>query len=424
MKINDDIIIGIIGLGYVGLPLAILFAERYKTIGFDTNSLKVEQLNSCYDQMGEFSSEELANAFESGFICSNQAEVLQKCNVYIITVPTPVDNNKKPEFDSLINACRIIAEYITIGNVVILESTVYPGVTEDICGSIFGAKELELNRDYYLGYSPERINPGDKEHSVRNIRKIVSGSNEEITKFIAALYGSVISAGVYVTPDIKTAEAAKVIENTQRDINIAFVNELSKIFSAKSIDTYEVLKAASTKWNFLNFKPGLVGGHCIGVDPYYLAEFAIQNKYYPEIILAGRNVNESMSQHIVNRLIKELICKSINVSYSKILIAGLTFKEGCRDIRNSKAVDLYHHLKEYNIQVDVYEPNAEPSDIIKTYDVTPIQSLEGLKYDAIIVAVAHEEFRNINWNLYLNPNSIIFDVKNILTNSYNNRITL
>lgn len=424
MEINNDIFIGIIGLGYVGLPLAILFSERYKTIGFDTDSLKIKQLTNLYDKMGEFSSKELAHAFNSGFICSDQAEVLQQCNVYIITVPTPVDDNKKPEFDRLKNACTIIAEYIENGNVVILESTVYPGVTEDICGSIFRAKGLELNVDYYLGYSPERINPGDQEHNIRNIRKIVSGSNEKATKFIANLYGSVISAGIYVTPDIKTAEAAKVIENAQRDINIAFVNELSKIFSANSIDTYEVLKAASTKWNFLNFKPGLVGGHCIGVDPYYLAEFAIRNNYYPEIILAGRNVNESMSQHIVNRLIKELICKSIDVSRSKILVAGMTFKEGCRDIRNSKAVDLYHHLREYNIQVDVYEPHAEPSDIIKTYDITPIQSLDGLKYDAIIIAVAHEEFCNMDWSLYLNPKSIIFDVKNKLTNSYNNKITL
>ncbi|MBQ3594884.1 MAG: nucleotide sugar dehydrogenase [Bacteroidales bacterium] len=424
METNDNIIVGIIGLGYVGLPLALLFSERYKTIGFDTDCFKIKQLNDLHDQMGEFSSEELACAFNSGFICSDQTEVLRKCNVYIITVPTPVDNNKKPQFDCLINACKIIAEYIENGNVVILESTVYPGVTEDICGSIFGAKGLELNIDYYLGYSPERINPGDKVHTIRNIRKIVSGSNDKVAKFIADLYGSVISAGIYVAPDIKTAEAAKVIENTQRDINIAFVNELSKIFSAKSIDTYEVLKAASTKWNFLNFKPGLVGGHCIGVDPYYLAEFAIKNKYYPEIILAGRNVNESMSQYIVNRLIKELICKSIDVPHSKILVAGLTFKEGCRDIRNSKAADLYYLLREYNIQVDVYEPHAECSDIIKTYDIIPVQSLNGLKYDAIIIAVAHKDFCNIDWSLHLNPKSIIFDVKNILTNSYNNKITL
>ena len=366
----------------------------------------------------------MESAFKSGFECSANSEILKLCNVYIITVPTSVDDKKKPQFDCLEKACYTVAKYIKKGDFVILESTVYPGITENLCGSIFSKKGFNLNSEYYLGYSPERINPGDKNNTVKDIQKIVSGSNKQAKEFIANLYGSVIPAGVYEAPDIKTAEAAKVIENTQRDINIAFVNELSKIFSAKEIDTYEVLKAASTKWNFLNFKPGLVGGHCIGVDPYYLAEFAMQNNYYPEMILADRNVNESMSLHVTTQLIKRMIRQSIDISKSKILISSFTFKEGCRDIRNSKAADLYYHLKEYNINVDVYEPNVDLVDIINTYNIMPIQSLDNLKYDAIIVTVVHVEFQNMDWSLYLKPNSVIFDVKGVLMKSYNNKMTL
>lgn len=424
METKVDIRIGVIGLGYVGLPLAILFSERYKTVGYDTDIRKIEQLHQCYDKMGEISSEQLKSSFESGFDCSTDSQILKSCNIYIITVPTPIDDKKKPLFNSLEKACHTIANYIKKGDVVILESTVYPGITENLCCSIFSKKGFILNADYYLGYSPERINPGDKNNTVKDIKKIVSGSTLQARKFIADLYSSVIPAGVYEAPDIKTAEAAKVIENTQRDINIAFVNELSKIFSSNNIDTYEVLKAASTKWNFLNFKPGLVGGHCIGVDPYYLAEYAMLNNYYPEIILAGRNVNESMSLHITTQLIKQMIHQSIDVSKSKILIAGLTFKEGCRDIRNSKAADIYYHLKEYNINVDVYEPHVNHIDIINTYNIMPIQSLEGVEYDAIILAVAHEEFQIVDWNLYLKPNSVIYDVKGVLPNLYKNKITL
>ena len=394
--------IGIIGLGYVGLPLSVAFAEKYKVIGFDINSLRINELNSGHDSTLEIQDDFLKSVLDTdnfkeiGLHITTKKEILNDCNVYIVTVPTPTDKHNRPVLFPLIKASETIAEFLKKGDIVIYESTVYPGVTEDemvpVLEKISG---LVYNVDFFCGYSPERINPGDKEHTVTNILKVTSGSTPEIANVIDELYKSVITAGTFKASSIKVAEAAKVIENSQRDINIAFVNELSKIFNLIGIDTHEVLEAASTKWNFINFKPGLVGGHCIGVDPYYLTHKAESLGYNPEIILAGRRMNDGMASFVSSQLIKLLAQQNIKINQSKILILGLSFKEDCPDIRNTKVVDIISELQEFNCKVSVYDPWVDKFSAKKEYDIALVDKLETNKYDGIIIAVAHKQFKKL-----------------------------
>jgi len=415
LKMND-IKIAVIGLGYVGLPLARLFSTKYKTIGFDINKARVAELMEGYDSTLEIESDLLNKAFAKGFVCSTNIEDIKDCNFYIVTVPTPVDRNNRPDLTPLLKASETIGKVISKGDIVVYESTVYPGATEEDCIPVVErVSGLHFNVDFFAGYSPERINPGDKEHTVEKIKKVTSGSTPEAAEIIDAVYRSVITAGTHLAPTIKVAEAAKVIENSQRDINIAFVNELAKIFNLMKIDTNAVLEAAGTKWNFLPFKPGLVGGHCIGVDPFYLAQKAQEYGYHPEIILAGRRLNDSMGKYVAIEVVKLMIKKGIQIKGAKVLMLGITFKENCPDIRNTKAIDIYHELLEYDIDVEVYDPWAKPEEVQHEYDIKTINEYpEGHGYNAIILAVAHNEFMVINFKQLKEQGCIIYDVKGMV----------
>ena len=406
----------VIGLGYVGLPLARLFSTKYPTIGFDLNQGRVEALMAGHDATLEVADDLLQDAIQNhGFKCTTQLDEIRDCNFYIVAVPTPVDEDKKPDLTPLYGASTTVGKVIGKGDVVVYESTVYPGVTEDECVPVVEkVSGLKLNVDFYAGYSPERINPGDKEHTVEKIKKVTSGSTPEIGKYIDEVYSSVIAAGTHLAPSIKVAEAAKVIENSQRDINIAFVNELSKIFNKMGIDTLDVLEAAGTKWNFLPFRPGLVGGHCIGVDPYYLAQCAQRHGYNPEIILAGRRMNDSMGEYVAHETIKLMLKKGIQVLGAEVLILGFTFKENCPDVRNTKVIDIYRALQEYNLNISVYDPWANPAIVEKEYGIKISNECPNKKFDAAIAAVAHKEFKDLNIEQHLKDLHIIFDVKGTL----------
>ena len=403
----------VIGLGYVGLPLARLFSTKYETIGFDMNQKRVDALMQGHDATLEVADNLLQEAINKhGFKCTTSLEDIKDCNFYIVAVPTPVDADNNPDLMPLYGASTTVGKVISKGDVVVYESTVYPGVTEDECIPVVEkVSGLKMNVDFYAGYSPERINPGDKQHTVENIKKVTSGSTPEIGKYINDIYSSVIKAGTHLAPSIKVAEAAKVIENSQRDINIAFVNELSKIFAKMGIDTLDVLEAAGTKWNFLPFRPGLVGGHCIGVDPYYLAQCAQRYGYNPEIILAGRRMNDSMGEYVATETIKLMLKKGIQVLGSRLLLLGFTFKENCPDVRNTKVIDIYHTLKEYNIDIVVYDPWASPAIAKCEYGIDIVNDLPTEKFDAAIAAVAHKKFEDIDVLSLLKDKHVIFDVK-------------
>lgn len=403
----------VIGLGYVGLPLARLFSTKYETIGFDMNQKRVDALMQGHDATLEVADNLLQEAINKhGFKCTTSLEDIKDCNFYIVAVPTPVDADNNPDLTPLYGASTTVGKVISKDDVVVYESTVYPGVTEDECIPVVEkVSGLKMNVDFYAGYSPERINPGDKQHTVENIKKVTSGSTPEIGKYINDIYSSVIKAGTHLAPSIKVAEAAKVIENSQRDINIAFVNELSKIFAKMGIDTLDVLEAAGTKWNFLPFRPGLVGGHCIGVDPYYLAQCAQRYGYNPEIILAGRRMNDSMGEYVATETIKLMLKKGIQVLGSRLLLLGFTFKENCPDVRNTKVIDIYHALKEYNIDIVVYDPWACPVIAKREYGIDIVNDLPTEKFDAAIAAVAHKKFEDIDVLSLLKDKHVIFDVK-------------
>ncbi|MFR2524520.1 nucleotide sugar dehydrogenase [uncultured Alistipes sp.] len=405
----------VIGLGYVGLPLARLFSTKYPTVGFDMNADRVKALMAGHDATLEVSDELLQSAIRNGFVCTSDIEAIRDCNFYVVAVPTPVDGNNNPDLTPLYKASETVGRVIAAGDIVVYESTVYPGVTEDECIPVVErVSGLRFNRDFFAGYSPERINPGDKLHTVEKIRKVTSGSTPETGRRIDAVYASVIEAGTHLAPSIKVAEAAKVIENSQRDINIAFVNELSKIFCRLGIDTADVLEAAATKWNFLPFKPGLVGGHCIGVDPYYLAQCAQRHGYNPEIILAGRRMNDGMGEYVASQVVKLMLKKGIQVLGSHILILGITFKENCPDVRNTKVVDIIRALREYNVNVTIYDPWANPGAVKREYGLDIETELPANRYEAIVLAVAHEKFRDIRIGELKAENAVVYDVKNML----------
>ncbi len=414
-------IIGIIGLGYVGLPLAVEFAKKYKTIGFDINKKRVSELNKGKDLTLEVDNSDLKSVLISkknssiGLDLTFESSKLNECNYYIVTVPTPTDKYKRPILTPLRESSKTIAALINKGDTVIYESTVYPGVTEDECVPILEKiSGLKFNKDFFVGYSPERINPGDKDRTVTKIKKVTSGSNPNAAKNIDNLYKSVICAGTHLAPSIKVAEAAKVIENAQRDINIAFVNELAKIFNLLDIDTNEVLTAAATKWNFLPFKPGLVGGHCIGVDPYYLAQKAQEVGYHPEIILAGRRLNDSMGPYVAGEVVKIMLKNNIQVNDSQVLVLGITFKENCPDIRNTKVVDVIYNLQEFGSNVTIFDPWANKKEVLNEYSLKIVNNLPNKQFDAIVLAVAHNLFLEINFDKIKKRNSIVYDVKGIL----------
>ena len=411
--------IAIIGLGYVGLPLAVAFSNKYQVLGFDIDSSRIEELNSGIDSTLEISNEELKYALldrgKKGLILTSELDRLKDIDIFIVTVPTPIDKNNRPILTPLIKASETVGRSLKKGAIVIYESTVYPGVTEDECVPILEKESnLLFNKDFFCGYSPERINPGDKEHTITKIKKVTSGSNKEVGIEVDTLYKSIITAGTHLASSIKVAEAAKVIENAQRDINIAFVNELAKIFNKLEIDTHDVLEAAGSKWNFLPFKPGLVGGHCIGVDPYYLAQKAQEVGYHPEIILSGRRLNDSMPEYIATEVLKLMVQNEIPVKDSKVLMLGITFKENCPDIRNTKAMEVYTCLKNFHMDVDVYDPWASPEEVKKEYGLAVITSLEGEKYDVIIHTVAHKEFLELNYKALKKKKGVIYDVKGSL----------
>ena len=414
-----DKIISIIGLGYVGLPLAVVFAKKYKVIGFDINKSRIGELKKGYDRTLEISEDELKSV---DIKYTSNIKDLKEANIHIITVPTPIDKHKNPDLTPLIKASKSIGTILKKGDIVIYESTVFPGCTEEVCIPMLEKKsKLVFNKDFFAGYSPERINPGDKEKTVTKIIKVTSGSNEKTAKEINDLYASIIEAGTHLAPSIKVAEAAKVIENAQRDINIAFINELALIFDKLNLDTLDVLKAAGTKWNFLPFKPGLVGGHCIGVDPYYLAYKAKEVGYHPQIILAGRRTNDNMGIFVANKVVKLMIKKSLIINKSKTLILGITFKENCPDIRNSRVIDVIHELKEFGCDVDIYDPLADKDEVKKEYNIDLLQEIDIKKYDAIILAVAHNKFKNIREQLNklkeINNSLVIYDIKGMLDKS-------
>jgi len=410
--------IAIIGLGYVGLPLARLFATKFYVVGFDINTDRITELKSGFDSTLEVDNETLQSvlivedADSNGLYCTNQIDKIKDCNYYIITVPTPVDKNKRPILTPLIKASESVGSVMKQGDIVIYESTVYPGATEEDCVPVLEKfSGLKFNEDFYVGYSPERINPGDKEHTVERILKVTSGSTPEVGEKIDNLYKSVIKAGTHLAPTIKVAEASKVIENSQRDINIAFVNELAKIFNLMDINTHDVLEAAGTKWNFLPFKPGLVGGHCIGVDPYYLAQKAQEHGYNPEIILAGRRLNDSMGEYVASQVIKGMIRKNIKIKGAKILILGITFKENCPDVRNTKVVDVVSALKEYNTDITVHDPLANEEEVYREYGICSLKEIPNEKYDAIVLTVAHEKFITLDLEILKSSPSFVYDVK-------------
>lgn len=418
--------IAVIGLGYVDLPLARLFATKFPVVGFDINQKRITELNAGHDETLEVSDELLKsvlvgenpfNTSSNGLFCSSNLEDIKDANIYIITVPTPVDRNNRPDLTPLIKASETVGKVIKKGDIVIYESTVYPGATEEDCIPVVEkASGLKFNQDFFAGYSPERINPGDKEHTVEKILKVTSGSTPEIGKVVDNLYSSVITAGTHLAPTIKVAEAAKVIENSQRDINIAFVNELAKIFNLMDINTHDVLKAAGTKWNFLPFKPGLVGGHCIGVDPYYLAQKAQEYGYHPEIILAGRRMNDSMGKYVAEQVIKAMIKKNIQINGAKVLMLGVTFKENCPDVRNTKIVDVISALEDFGVKVSTFDPWANPSEVQHEYGITSTQQLPNGKYDAIIFGVAHKDFKNLDIETLKTSSTVVYDVKGVFEN--------
>lgn len=414
----NTIKIAIIGLGYVGLPLARLFATKYSVVGFDINKKRVDELMSGVDHTLEVEASVLQSALkkqtgdEIGLICSYNLDDIKDCNYYIITVPTPVDKNNRPDLTPLYKASETVGKVINKGDIVIYESTVYPGATEEDCIPVVEKTSgLKYNVDFFAGYSPERINPGDKEHTVEKIKKVTSGSTPEIGEKVNSLYSSVILAGTHLAPTIRVAEAAKVIENSQRDINIAFVNELKKIFDRMGINTNAVLEAAGTKWNFLPFKPGLVGGHCIGVDPYYLAQKAQEYGYHPEIILAGRRMNDSMGEYVASEVVKRMIKEGIQVKGSNILVLGITFKENCPDVRNTKVVDVIRELKEYDTNVTIYDPWANKEEVKHEYGLDILTEIPKGKFDAVVLAVAHKEFAKTNVSEVLQKNGIIYKLK-------------
>jgi len=416
---SENARIAVVGLGYVGLPLAVEFAKKYKVIGFDIRASRIEELRKGEDKTLEVSKENLTEVLTptcdtpKGLYCTNELEALRTCTYYIITVPTPVDKFNHPDLTPLYRASETVAKVLKKGDTVIYESTVYPGVTEDECVPVLEKiSGLKFNVDFFAGYSPERINPGDKEHTVAKIKKVTSGSTPEVAERVDKLYNSVITAGTHKATSIKVAEAAKVIENAQRDINIAFVNELAKIFNRLGIDTQDVLEAASTKWNFLQFKPGLVGGHCIGVDPYYLAQKAQEVGYHPEIILAGRRLNDSMGSYVADEVVKRMLYKGIQVVDSDVLVLGFTFKENCPDVRNTKVIDIVRRLEEYKIKVCIHDPYANPAEVEHEYGVI-CQNGEAKqrKYDAIILAVAHEEFKGMDISEYSKDTTVVYDIK-------------
>ena len=413
---NKEIKICVIGLGYVGLPLARLFSTKYKTVGFDMNPARVAALMAGHDATLEVSDGLLQSAIKDhGFVCTANIDDIRDCNFYVVAVPTPVDENNNPDLTPLYGASTTVGKVISKGDIVVYESTVYPGVTEDECIPVVEkVSGMKYNVDFFAGYSPERINPGDKLHTVEKIKKVTSGSTPEIGELVNEVYSSVIVAGTHLAPSIKVAEAAKVIENSQRDINIAFVNELSKIFNKLGIDTQDVLEAASTKWNFLPFKPGLVGGHCIGVDPYYLAQCAQRHGYNPEIILAGRRMNDGMGEYVATETVKLMLKKGLQVLDSHILILGFTFKENCPDVRNTKVIDIYRALKEYNVNVTVYDPWANPDIVRHEYGIEVTNELPADKFDTAILAVAHRKFEDLDVRSLLEERHVIFDVKAFL----------
>lgn len=413
----------VIGLGYVGLPLARLFSTKYTTIGFDINQSRVNELMSGNDSTLEVEDDLLQSAIDNGFVCTSDIEKIKDCNFYVVTVPTPVDNNNNPDLRPLYGASETVGKVIFKGDIVVYESTVYPGVTEDECIPIVEkVSGLTYNKDFFAGYSPERINPGDKEHTVEKIKKVTSGSTPKIGKIIDEVYASVITAGTHLAPTIKVAEAAKVIENSQRDINIAFVNELAKIFNKMGIDTQDVLAAAGTKWNFLPFKPGLVGGHCIGVDPYYLAQAAQRYGYNPEIILAGRRMNDSMGEYVADQVVRLMLKKGIQVLGSKILVLGFTFKENCPDVRNTKVIDIVKTLQDYNAEVIIYDPWANPEIAKHEYGVNVLNNMPKGKFDAVVLAVAHEEFETLDMKATCNGSCVVYDVKGILKDNVEGKL--
>lgn len=409
----ENVRLGIIGLGYVGLPLAVEFGKKIPTLGFDIDNLRIAQLNDGIDKTLEVEPELLRQASELSF--TDNLDRLRECNVYIVTVPTPIDKQHCPDLTPLLKASETLGNVVAKGDVVIYESTVYPGATEEDCIPVIERiSGLVYNVDFFAGYSPERINPGDKEHRVTTIKKVTSGSTPQVATFVDELYASVISAGTFKASSIRVAEAAKVIENTQRDVNIALINELAMIFNRLGLDTEEVLQAAGTKWNFLPFRPGLVGGHCIGVDPYYLTHKAQQVGYHPEVILSGRRINDGMGAYVASQLVKQMIKQRIHVQGSRVLVLGLTFKENCPDLRNTRVVDILKELADYNVTVDVHDPHANKDDAVREYGVCPLdQPIDGA-YDAIILAVAHHEFRDLGvqrLRAWGKPSHVLYDLK-------------
>ena len=425
MSLKVKKIIGILGLGYVGLPLAVEFGKKYQTIGFDKNNIRISELNTFLDKTLELTEEELKSA---DIKYTTELADISDCNIYIVTVPTPVDKYNNPDMSSLSNASKAIGSLLNLGDLVIYESTVYPGATEEYCVPILEIEsKLKYNIDFFCGYSPERINPGDKEHSLTTIQKVTSGSTLESAKFIDKLYQSIVPAGTHMASSIAVAEAAKVIENIQRDVNISLINELSKIFNKLNIDTMEVLEAAGTKWNFLPFQPGIVGGHCIGVDPYYLTHKAIEIGYHPEIILAGRRINDSMGKYIADAAISEMVKFGINPVNARVAILGLTFKENCPDLRNTKVPDIINHLRNYNISTIVSDPYADPLLAKKMYDIDLVNLKDVENCDVLILAVSHDEYKSIqknDWLNYFNSKGIFVDVKSMYSKGFFNGTNL
>jgi len=416
--------IAVIGLGYVGLPLAVEFAKKYKVTGFDVNNTRIQELKSEKDHTNEIALDELRSVIEkeNGIIFTTNKAEIQGFDYYIITVPTPVDNYNVPDFSPLIKASQTVGSVMKAGSIVVYESTVYPGATEERCiPELEKASGLHFNRDFFVGYSPERINPGDKERPLPKIKKIVSGSTNEIAIQVQELYNSIITAGTHLAPSLKVAEAAKIVENIQRDVNIAIINELARIFNKLKIDTTEVLEAAGTKWNFINIRPGLVGGHCIGVDPYYMIQKANDAGYHPEIMLASRRVNESMAEFVAQELVRMMVNNDIKIRDANVLVLGVTFKENCPDLRNTKVVDIVKKLEEYDLKVDIYDPWVQTEQLIHEYDLTNIPDYSGKKYDAVLLAVAHDEFKHINIKNIVKNNHIIYDLKSLLPKEDSNR---
>ncbi len=404
--------IAVIGLGYVGLPLAAAFSEKYEVTGFDVNAARIEELKSGYDRTLELSAEQMKKAIENGMKFSLNLDDIKDCNFFIVTVPTPIDKNKRPDLTPVVKATQSVAKVLKKGDIVVYESTVYPGVTEEICVPLLEQSGLKFNEDFFCGYSPERINPGDKEHTVTKIKKITSGSTPEVAEKVDEVYRSIITAGTHKAPTIKVAEAAKVIENTQRDINIAFMNELAMIFNKMNIDTNAVLQAAGTKWNFLNFRPGLVGGHCIGVDPYYLTHKAQELGFHPEMILAGRRINDNMGKYAADQVVKLMIKRGVLINSARVLVLGLTFKENCPDIRNSRVIDVIEELRDFGCSVDVYDPWADEAEVKREYGIVPLKSFDEADYDCVVIAVAHDKFKGLKFS-----KALVYDIKNVYENA-------